>query len=91
MTDLEEQNIELHVEETIENEIDEDHIPVWYFPSNVFYKMLGVDFILTKHKLQPDPTMMPLFEKFAEEILSPAEAFELKKDELELTELIDMK
>jgi hypothetical protein len=35
--------------------------------------------------------MMPLFEKFAEDILSPAEAFELKKDELELTELIDMK
>jgi hypothetical protein len=35
--------------------------------------------------------MMPLYEKFAEEILDPAEAFELKKDELEITELIDMK
>ena len=91
MDHLEEQNIQLHIEETIEEELDEDHIPVWYFPSNIFYKMLGVDFILTKHKLQPDPTMMPLFEKFAEDILDPAEAFELKKEELELTELIDMK
>ena len=27
---------------------------------------------------------MPLFEKFAEEILDPKEAFELKKDELEI-------
>ena len=67
-----------------EEEIDEEHIPVWYFPSNVFYKMLGVDFILTKHKLQPDINMMPLFEKFAEDILDPAEAFELKKEEIEL-------
>ena len=82
MTDLEKQNIELHIEETIEEELDENHIPVWYFPSNVFYKMLGIDFILTKHKLTEDPNMMPLFEKFAEDILDPAEAFELKKEEL---------
>jgi hypothetical protein len=84
MTDLEEQHIELHVEETIENELDEDHIPVWYFPSNVFYKKLGVEFIIEKHKLLYDPNMLPLFEKFAENILSPAEAFELKKEEIEI-------
>ena len=83
MTDLEKQNIQLHIDETIEEEIDEDHIPVWYFPSNVFYKMLGLDFILTKHGLKEDPTMMPLYEKFAEEILDPADAFELKKEEIE--------
>ena len=84
MTDLEKQNIELHIEETIEEELDEDQIPVWYFPSNVFYKMLGIDFILKKHKLTEDPNMMPLFEKFAEDILDPAEAFELKKEEIEV-------
>ena len=84
MTDLEKQNIQLHIDETIENEIDEDHISVWYFPSNVFYKMLGLDFIIEKHKLLYDPTMMPLYEKFAEEILDPAEAFELKKEEIEV-------
>ena len=84
MTDLEKQNIQLHIDETIEEELDEDDISVWYFPSNVFYKMLGIDFILTKHGLKEDPTMMPLYEKFAEEILDPAEAFELKKEEIEV-------
>lgn len=70
--------------------LDELYLPVWYFPSNVFYKMLGVDFILQKHNLNPDPVMMPLYEKLAEEILDPQEAFNLKKDEnihLEITEL----
>ena len=84
MTDLEKQNIQLHIDETIEEEIDENHIPVWYFPSNVFYKKLGVEFIIEKNKLLYDPNMMPLFEKFAEEILDPAEAFELKKEEIEI-------
>ena len=83
MTDLEKQNIQLHIDETIEEEIDEDHIPVWYFPSNVFYKMLGVEFIIEKHKLLYDPNMIGLYEKFAEEILDPADAFELKKEEIE--------
>ena len=80
MTDLEKENISLQTEELL----DEDHIPVWYFPSNVFYKKLGVDFILEKHKLLPDPNMIGLFEKLAEEILDPAEAFKLKKTEIEI-------
>jgi hypothetical protein len=69
--------------DNFDEELDEDYLPIWYFPSNVYYKYLGVDFILTKHKLNPDPIMMPLYEKFAEEILSPDEAFNLKKDEIE--------
>ena len=80
MSDLEKENITLRTEELL----DEDHIPVWYFPSNVFYKKLGVDFILTKHKFIEDPNMIGLFEKLAEEILDPAEAFELKKTEVEI-------
>jgi len=84
MTDLEEQNIQLHIEETIEEELDEDHIPIWYFPSNVFYKKLGVEFIIEKHKLLYDPNMIGLYETFAEDILDPAEAFELKKQEIEI-------
>ena len=84
MTDLEKQNIQLHIDETIEEEIDENHIPVWYFPSNVFYKKLGVEFIIEKNKLLYDPNMIGLYEKIAEDILSPAEAFELKKEEIEI-------
>ena len=80
MTDLEKENISLQTEELL----DEDHIPVWYFPSNVFYKKLGVDFILTKHKFIEDPNMIPLYVKLAEEILDPKEAFELKKTEVEI-------
>ena len=80
-----------HIQDTIsdkdddhfDEQLDEEYLPVWYFPSNVYYKYLGVDFILTKHKLNPDPVMMPLYEKFAEEILDPQEAFNLKKDEIE--------
>ena len=83
MTNLEKQNIQLYVIETIVDELDEDHIPVWYFPSNVYYKKLGVEFILEKHKLLPDPNMIGLFEQLAEEILDPAEAFELKKTEID--------
>ena len=83
MTNLEKQNIQLHVIETMDDELEEDHIPVWYFPSNVYYKKLGVEFILEKHKLLPDPNMIGLFEKLAENILSPAEAFELKKTEID--------
>ena len=80
MPDLEKENITLQTEELL----DEDHIPVWYFPSNVYYKKLGMEFILEKHKLLPDPNMIGLFEKLAEEILDPAEAFELKKKEVEI-------
>ena len=81
--DLEEPTIQLNIKDINDEELTEDHIPVWYFPSNVFYKKLSVNFILEKHKLLPDPSMIGLYKKFAEEILSPAEAFELKKDELE--------
>ena len=84
MTNLEKQNIQLHVIETIDDELEEDHIPVWYFPSNVYYKKLGMEFIIEKNKLLYDPNMIPLYEKFAEEILSPAEAFELKKTEIDI-------
>ena len=80
MSDLEKENITLRTEELL----DEDHIPVWYFPSNVYYKKLGMEFILEKHKLLPDPNMIGLFEKLAEEILDPAEAFELKETEVEI-------
>jgi hypothetical protein len=86
-------HIQLNITDTDDNfdeELDEEYLPVWYFPSNVYYKMLGVDFILAKHNLNPDPVMMPLYEKFAEEILSPDEAFNLKKDELEIGNLIDL-
>ncbi len=70
-------------DDNFDEELDEEYLPIWYFPSNVYYKMLGIDFILTKHNLNPDPIMLPLYQKFAEEILSPDEAFELKKDEIE--------
>ena len=79
MTDLEKENITLQTEELL----DEDHIPIWYFPSNIYYKKLGMEFIFEKHKLLPDPNMIGLYEKLAEEILDPAEAFELKKKEID--------
>ena len=41
-----------------------------------------MEFVLEKHKLLPDPNMIGLFEKLAEEILDPAEAFELKRKKL---------
>jgi hypothetical protein len=65
-----------------DDNFDELYLPIWYFPSNVYYKLLGTDFILSKHKLTPDPIMLPLYQHFAEEILEPFEAFELKKKEL---------
>jgi hypothetical protein len=80
MTDLEKQNITLNTEELL----DEDHISVWYFPSNVYYKKLGMEFIIEKHKLLPDPNMIGLYEKLSENILDPAEAFELKKKEIDI-------
>ena len=70
---------------TDQKEEEEIEIDISFFPSNVFYKLQGIEFILTKHKLNPDPIMMPLYEKFAEQILDPAEAFKLKK--LEVTDL----
>ena len=82
--DLDEQPIQLHIEEINDEQLTEDDIPVWYFPSNVFYKKLGVHFILEKHKLLPDPNMIGLYEKLADEILDPKEAFELKKEELDI-------
>ena len=90
---LHDNNIQLNITDTDDNfheELDEEYLPVWYFPSNVYYKYLGVDFILAKHNLNPDPVMMPLYEKFAEEILTPDEAFNLKKDELEIVNLINL-
>ena len=70
---------------TDQKEEEEIEIDISFFPSNVFYKLQGIEFILTNHKLNPDPIMMPLYEKFAEQILDPAEAFKLKK--LEVTDL----
>jgi hypothetical protein len=70
---------------TDQKEEEEIEIDISFFPSNVFYKLQGIEFILTNHKLNPDPLMMPLYEKFAEQILDPAEAFKLKK--LEVTDL----
>jgi hypothetical protein len=70
---------------TDQKEEEEIEIDISFFPSNVFYKLQGIEFILTNHKLNPDPVMMPLYEKFAEQILDPAEAFKLKK--LEVTDL----
>jgi hypothetical protein len=71
-------------DDNFDEELDEEYLPVWYFPSNVYYKKLGVDFILAKHNLNPDPVMMPLYEKFADEILDPQDAFNLKKDEVDI-------
>ena len=65
MTNLENNNIVFQIEELL----DEDHIPVWFFYSNMYYKTLGVEFIIEKYKLLPDPNMIGLFEKLAEEIL----------------------
>jgi hypothetical protein len=70
---------------TDQKEEEEIEIDISFFPSNVFYKLQGIEFILTKHKLNPDPIMMHLYEKFAEQILDPAEAFKLKQ--LETTDL----
>ena len=42
MTDLEKENITFQTEELL----DEDHIPIWYFPSNVYYKKLGMELFL---------------------------------------------
>jgi hypothetical protein len=69
---------------TDQDQEEEIEIDISFFPSNVFYKLQGIEFILKKHKLNPDPIMMPLYEKFAEEILDPIEAWKLKK--LEATE-----
>ena len=82
---LDEQPIQLHIEEINDGELTEDDIPAWYFPSNVYYKKLGMEFILEKHKLLPDPNMIGLYEKLADDILDPKEAFELKKEEVETT------
>jgi len=85
-------HIQLNITDTDDSFHDDvaDGIDISFLPSNVFYKLLGIEFILAKHNLNPDPVMMPLYEKFAEEILDPQEAFDLKKDELEIVNLIDL-
>ena len=58
-------------------------IDIRLFPSNVYYKILGVEYIIERHKLLRDDTMLPLYEYLAQQMKSPGEEWdELSKPKL---------
>tara|TARA_R110000803_G_scaffold84597_1_gene150841 strand:+ start:411 stop:812 length:402 start_codon:yes stop_codon:yes gene_type:complete len=66
-------------------ELLEDDIDVRLFPCNNFYQKLGIDYIMARNELLPDPNMFPLYEKMAEDMVSPAEDWERQKKTNSLT------
>ena len=60
-------------------ELCEENIDIRLFPCNNFYQKLGIDYIMARNELLPDPNMFPLYEKMAEDMLSPAEDWERQK------------
>ena len=72
-------------------ELFEEDIDVRLFPCNNFYQKLGIDYIMARNDLLPDQNMFPLYEKMAEEMLSPAEDWERQKKQktLAYTEILN--
>jgi hypothetical protein len=72
-------------------ELFEEDIDVRLFPCNNFYQKLGIDYIMARNELLPDQNMFPLYEKMAEEMLSPAEDWERQKKQktLAYTEILN--
>lgn len=71
-------------------ELFEEDIDVRLFPCNNFYTKLGIDYVMARNDLLPDQNMFPLYEKMAEEMLSPAEDWERQKktNSLAYTEIL---
>ena len=71
-------------------ELLEDDIDVRLFPCNNFYQKLGIDYIMARNELLPDPNMFPLYEKMAEDMVSPSEDWERQKKQktLAYTEIL---
>ena len=71
-------------------ELFEDDIDVRLFPCNNFYQKLGIDYIMARNELLPDPNMFPLYEKMAEDMVSPSEDWERQKKQktLAYTEIL---
>ena len=69
----------------------EEEIDVRLFPCNNFYQKLGIDYIMSRNDLLPDEIMFPLYEKMAEDMLSPAEDWERQKKQktLAYTEILN--
>ena len=72
-------------------ELLEDDIDVRLFPCNNFYQKLGIDYIMARNELLPDPNMFPLYEKMSEDMLSPSEDWERQKKQktLAYTEILN--
>lgn len=62
-------------------DMDNNSISPLFFPSNIFYKFLPIDFFLTKKRIAPTPMMVEIFRDV--EILDVDTAFEMKKSENE--------
>jgi hypothetical protein len=63
------------------NEDDDNFISPLFFPSNIFYKFLSIDYFLAKKRIAPTPMMVQIFKDV--EILDPQEAFNMKNEESE--------
>ena len=63
----------------------EENIDVRLFPCNNFYQKLGIDYIMARNDLLPDPNMFPLYEKMSEDMVSPSEDWERQKKQNSLT------
>jgi hypothetical protein len=59
----------------------EDDIDLRLFPSNHYYQKLGIDFIMEKNNLLPDPIMFAWYEKLAENIPTPSEDWIRQKNQ----------
>ena len=63
----------------------EENIDIRLFPCNNFYQKLGIDYIMSRNDLLPDEIMFPLYEKMAEDMVSPSEDWERQKKTNSLT------
>ena len=59
----------------------EEDIDLRLFPSNHYYQKLGIDFIMEKNNLLPDPIMFAWYEKLAENIPTPSEDWIRQKNQ----------
>jgi hypothetical protein len=69
----------------------EEDVDIRLFPCNNFYQKLGIDYIMARNELLPDPNMFPLYEKMSEDMLSPSEDWERQKKQktLAYTEILN--
>ena len=55
-------NSNIEKENVIASSSDEElEIDLSFFPSNVYYKHVGIEYFLLKRKIQPTPMMMQIF------------------------------